>query len=76
MTSEDIKSGSQVISEFLDFFQGGDDIDAGTLAAVRELFEAGTLSRNRLLSSLATLRSDAIALATSAAPALDELDDD
>jgi hypothetical protein len=75
MTSEDIKSGSQVISELLDSLQGDQDIDAGTLIAVRELFEAGTLSRTRLLSSLAPLRTDAVPLATNAAPD-DEPDND
>jgi hypothetical protein len=76
MTSEDIKSGSQVISELLDSLRGDQDIDAGTLTAVRELFEAGTLSRTRLLSSLAALRTDAVALATNAAPYVDEPDND
>jgi hypothetical protein len=75
MTSEDIKSGSQVISELLDSLQGDQDLDAGTLTAVRELFEAGTLSRTRLLGSLAELRT-AVALATNAAPDVDEPDND
>lgn len=69
MTSDDIKSGSQVISEFLDSLQHDQDIDPGTLTAVCELFEAGKLSRTRLLSSLAAFRSDAVALATKAEPA-------
>jgi hypothetical protein len=76
MTSEDIKSGSQVISELLDSLQGDRDIDAATLTAVRELFEVGALSRTRLLSSLAALRTDAVALAANAAPDVGKVDDD
>lgn len=72
MTSEDIKSSLQVISEFLDSLQGDPDIDAGTLAAARELFKAATLSRTRLLSSLAALRTDAVALPSVATPDVDE----
>jgi hypothetical protein len=76
MSSEDIKSGSQVISELLDSLQGDQDIDADTLTAVRELFEVGALSRTRLLSSLAALRTKAVALPVNAAPDVGEVDDD
>ena len=76
MTSEDIKSGAQVISEFLVSLQGGENIDAGTLTVVRELFEAGKLSKSRLLSSLATLRTGAVAPANNGVPEVDDPDDD
>lgn len=76
MTSEDIKSGSQVIRELLDSLQGDRGIDAGTLSVVRELFEASTLTKTRLLNSLAVLRTDAVALAINPAPDVDEPDDD
>lgn len=76
MTSEDIKSGPQVISEFLDSFQVGQDIDPGTVTAIRDLFEAGKLSRTRLLSALAAIRTGAVTPPTNAKPDLDESDDD
>jgi len=76
MSSENIKSGSQVISGLLDSLQGDRDIDSDTLTTVRELFEAGALSRTRLLSSLAALRTEVVALAVNAGPDVGEVDDD
>ncbi len=71
MSSEDIKSGSQVISEFLVSLQRDENIDAGTLTAVRELFAVGKLSKTHLLNSLATLRTDAVSRANNAKPEVD-----
>jgi hypothetical protein len=75
MTSENIRSGSQVIIEFLVSLQGDENVDVGTLTEVRELFEAGKLSKTRLLNSLATLRTDA-AQRNNAVPKIDNSDDD
>lgn len=57
MAPEDIKYGPQVVSEFLDSLQGDESIDKDTLSAVYELFEAGKLTRTRLLNSLEALRA-------------------
>jgi hypothetical protein len=57
MASEVIKSGPQVVSEFLDSLQGDESIDKDTLSAVHELFEAGKLTKTRLLNSLEALRA-------------------
>lgn len=61
MSSEDIKSGSEVVSEFLDSLHGDEAIDADTLTAVHELFKTGKLSRTRLLRALEKLRASDIA---------------
>jgi hypothetical protein len=74
MSSEDIKSGSQVIREFLVSLQRGENIDAGILTAVRELFAVGKLSKTHLLNALATLRTDAVARANNARPEVDAPD--
>jgi hypothetical protein len=75
MTSEDIKSGPQVISEFLDSFQGAQDVDTGTVTTIRDLLEAGKLSQTRLLSALAAIRPGAVAPDSNAELNLDEFDD-
>lgn len=61
MASENIKSGSEVVKEFLDSLQDDGAIDADTLAAVYDLFKTGKLSRIRLLRALEALRASAIA---------------
>ena len=61
MSSEDIKSGPEVVSEFLDSRHGDEAIDADTLTVVHELFKTGKLSRTRLLHALKELRASAIA---------------
>lgn len=61
MASEEIKTGSQVVSEFLESLQGDESVDAATLGAIRELFKAGKLSKTQVLKSLETLRTKAIA---------------
>jgi len=59
MMSDDsiIKSGLQIVDEFLDSLNEQDSIDASTLAAVRELYKSGKLTRTRLLQVLEQARS-------------------
>lgn len=61
MASDQIKSGVEVVSDFLESLQGDKDIDADTLGAARELFDAGKLTKTRLQNSLDALRAAAIA---------------
>ncbi|MEJ2378389.1 MAG: hypothetical protein P8Y71_24395 [Pseudolabrys sp.] len=61
MASDQIKSGVEVVTDFLESLQGDKDIDADTLHAVRELFDAGKLTKTRLQNSLDELRATAIA---------------
>ena len=58
MTSDDsvIKSGLEIVSEFVDSLSDGDSIDSQTLASIRELHKSGKLTRTRLLQSLRDLR--------------------
>ena len=57
MPAEKIKSGSQVVSEFVKSLQGDETIDKDTLGALRDLFQTGKLSKIRLLDSLEALRA-------------------
>jgi hypothetical protein len=61
MMSDDslIKSGSEIVSEFLDSLADGASIDSQTLASIRELHKSGNLTRTRLLQSLEEARSRA-----------------
>lgn len=76
MGSEDIRSGSEVVSEFLDSLQGEEAIDADTLAAVHNLFKTGKLSRIQLLRALEALRASPIAQGNNAASEGDAPGDD
>ena len=60
MASEEIKTGTQVVSEFLESLQGDESIDADTLGAVCDLFKTGKLSKMQLLKSLEVLRVKAV----------------
>jgi hypothetical protein len=62
-------------SEAFVSLQGGENIDARILTAVRELFAVGKLSKTHLLNSLATLRTDAVARANNAVPEVDAPDE-
>jgi hypothetical protein len=59
MISDDsvIKSGPEIVSEFLDSLSEGDSIDSQTLASIRELHNSGRLTRTRLQQSLEEARS-------------------
>ena len=52
-----IKSGPEIVSEFVDSLSDGDSIDSQTLASIRELYKSGKLTRTRLLQSLEEARS-------------------
>jgi hypothetical protein len=54
-----IKSGPEIVSEFLDSLGDGDSIDPQTLASIRELHKSGKLTRTRLPQSLEEARSRA-----------------
>lgn len=59
MMSDDslIKSGPEIVSEFLDSLSEGESIDSRTLASIRELHKSGRLTRTRLQQSLDEARS-------------------
>jgi hypothetical protein len=61
MTSEEIKTGSQVVTEFLESLQEDPDIDIATLLTLRELFQAQKLTKTRLLRVLEEQRAEAVA---------------
>lgn len=61
MPSEEIKTGSQVVSEFLESLQGEQNIDGDTLDALRSLFKTQKLTKTRLLKSLEEQRGKAVA---------------
>ena len=61
MASEEIKTGSQVVTEFLESLQEDPDIDGETLVALGELFKAQKLTKTRLLRILEEQRAKAIA---------------
>jgi hypothetical protein len=52
MSGSAIKSGPEVISEFLASKKGDKAIDAQTLATVQELFDSKKLTKTQLLRSL------------------------
>jgi hypothetical protein len=54
-----IKSGGEILSEFLDALEPGESLDMQTITSIRELHEAGKLSRTRLLQTLEEVRSTA-----------------
>jgi len=54
-----IKSGLEIISEFLASLDEGSSIDPQTVASIRELHKSGKLTQTRLLQSLEQARSSA-----------------
>ena len=76
MSSEKIKSGSQVVSDFLKSLQDSSDMDPDTLASVRTLFKEGKLTKTRLIGSLEALRTTAIAQRANSASHNDNDGDD
>jgi hypothetical protein len=61
MASEEIKTGTQVVSKFLESLQGDETIDADTLGVVHQLFKTGNLKKTQLLNALEAVRAKAIA---------------
>lgn len=64
MTTENIKTASEVITEFLDFQAKDESLDADTVAVVSKLRKDDDLSKVKLLRKLeearkAALKSDA-----------------
>lgn len=76
MPAEEIKSGSQVVSEFVKSLQGDETIDVDTLGALRDLFQSGILSKIRLLDALEALRAKPIAQDTGPMSGKDASGDD
>lgn len=58
MPTEEIKSGEEVISEFLLSLKGKKAIDAKTLDAVQTLFAAKKLTKAQLLRALEASREN------------------
>ena len=56
MSTEEIKSGSEVISDFLASLKDKKEIDPSTLDAVQALFETKKLSKAQLLRTLEASR--------------------
>ena len=76
MSAEEIKSGPQVVSEFVKSLQGDETIDTDTLSALHDLFQSGMLSKIRLLDALEALRTKPIAQDTGSVSGKDPLGDD
>ena len=68
MGSEDIKTGSEVVTDFLESLQGDESIDADTLSVLWDLFESGRLSKTQILKSLEAVRAMAPEVPGSNAP--------
>ena len=60
MSSEEIKSGTQVVTDFIESLQGDETVDAPTLNATRDLFKLGKLNKTQLLKALDALRTRAV----------------
>lgn len=68
MASMPIKSGTDIVNEFLKSLEGDSDIDADTLDAVRHLVSSESLTFTRLLQRLEELRMDNLKPAESHPP--------
>jgi hypothetical protein len=53
-----IKSGNELVSDFLELIADNTNVDATTLACIVTLRDQGKLTKNRLLTSLQTARAD------------------
>ena len=60
MSPEEIKSGVEVISDFLTSLKSKNEVDPLTLDTIRALFEANKLSKAQLLRALEATREKAI----------------
>lgn len=59
MHSDDIKSGKEIIAQFLASLNTNDGIDAGTLKAIGDLIKSEKLSKTKLLRALEESRESA-----------------
>ena len=60
MVSKDIKSGAEVVSDFLDSLQDNNAIDPDTLNAIRDLFQSGNLTKQQLVRALGKLQDKSL----------------
>ena len=60
MTTEKIKSTSEVLNDFLDAQSENDELDAGTVSAIRDLRSEGNLTKTSLLRRLEDARKDGL----------------
>jgi hypothetical protein len=58
MGSPPIKSGAEVVLEFLDSLQSNTTLDPNVVAAIQELQRQGKLTKVRLLQALADQRKE------------------
>lgn len=56
--SEEIKSGNEILQEFIEEIKTNDQLDKETVNAVVELFESGKLSDRNLTNELSELRDN------------------
>ncbi len=56
MKETSLKSGSDIVKDFVESILELRDVDRKSAKAIRELYEAGTLNKNRLLKSLNEIR--------------------
>ena len=66
MTTKEIKSGPQIVTDFLESLKGNNAIDAKTLKTVGDLYASGKLSKPRLLRSLEDERKQSLSSSESA----------
>jgi len=52
-----IKSGPEIVSDFLDGLEAGEFLDADTVGCIRDLQQTANLTRTRLLQALEQVRA-------------------
>ena len=57
MADSAIKSGPEIVSEFLETLEQNESLDAQTVASIKKLQQTGNLTRVRLLQALEQARS-------------------
>ena len=58
MPDQEIKKGSEVVNEFIQFIEQNEEVDEKTFSAIKELHEENKLTKNRLLDSLRKQREE------------------
>lgn len=56
MSDRSIQSGAEVVKNFLESISENDDVDSGTISEIKDLYQAGKLSRTQLEKALASQR--------------------
>lgn len=54
--SKEIKSGKEILDEFIEDIEGNDDLDKATVGKIIELYEEGKLTERSLTNALSELR--------------------